>query len=131
MKCGSCNLTDGKCYTSNPPQVKCIVTNKFHYYNDECTAFNIEEVTPIETSCIVCGEAIQLYYDESPIKICDKCKQAILYMRNIYENKNLIEENKCKDNIIEYLLDMLEGELIGLKSSAIEEIKDKFDVDLK
>ena len=41
MKCGNCEYTDGCCYTSMPPQVKCIITNEFHYYDDEC---NCEEV---------------------------------------------------------------------------------------
>ena len=36
MLCGSCPFTDGLCYTSSPPQVKCNITNEFHYYNDEC-----------------------------------------------------------------------------------------------
>lgn len=34
--CGTCHLTDSLCYTSNPPQVKCTITGKLHYYNDEC-----------------------------------------------------------------------------------------------
>ena len=41
MRCGNCECTDGCCYTSMPPQVKCIITNEFHYYDDEC---NCEEV---------------------------------------------------------------------------------------
>lgn len=36
LKCGSCPHTDGNCYTSSPPQVKCTLTDKFHYYNDDC-----------------------------------------------------------------------------------------------
>ena len=36
MNCGSCELTDKFCYCSMPPKVKCIVTNEFHYYDDEC-----------------------------------------------------------------------------------------------
>lgn len=35
-RCGGCDKTDGMCYTSNPPQVKCIITGKFHYYDDVC-----------------------------------------------------------------------------------------------
>ena len=34
--CGSCPYTDGCCYTTMPPKVKCIITNEFHLYNDEC-----------------------------------------------------------------------------------------------
>jgi hypothetical protein len=40
MKCGSCSFTDGCCYTSLPPNVKCTITNEYHYYEDEC---NCEE----------------------------------------------------------------------------------------
>lgn len=36
MICGSCQYTDGCCYTSMPPKVKCIFTGEFHFYNDEC-----------------------------------------------------------------------------------------------
>ncbi len=34
--CGSCDRTDGLCYTSNPPKVRCTVTGNFHFYNDKC-----------------------------------------------------------------------------------------------
>ena len=40
MTCGSCNFTDKLCYCSMPPKVRCIITNEFHYYDDEC---NCEE----------------------------------------------------------------------------------------
>lgn len=36
MNCGSCLLTDGCCYTSMPPKVKCTITNEYHLYGDEC-----------------------------------------------------------------------------------------------
>lgn len=35
-RCGSCDKTDGMCYTSNPPQVKCTITGRFHFYDDIC-----------------------------------------------------------------------------------------------
>lgn len=41
MTCGSCPFTDGCCYTSLPPKVKCTITNEYHYYSDIC---NCEEV---------------------------------------------------------------------------------------
>ena len=34
--CGSCEHTDGLCYTSNPPQIRCGITGEFHYYTDVC-----------------------------------------------------------------------------------------------
>lgn len=36
MNCGSCLLTDGCCYASMPPKVKCTITNEYHLYGDEC-----------------------------------------------------------------------------------------------
>lgn len=36
MHCGSCKHTDGCCYSSMPPKVRCVITNKFHYYEDVC-----------------------------------------------------------------------------------------------
>ena len=40
MNCGSCPFTDGCCYTSLPPKVKCTITSEYHYYDDIC---NCEE----------------------------------------------------------------------------------------
>ena len=36
MTCGSCDNTDGQCYCSLPPKVKCTISGKFHYYDDKC-----------------------------------------------------------------------------------------------
>ena len=36
MNCGNCTMTDGYCYTSMPPKVKCTVTGRYHFYDDEC-----------------------------------------------------------------------------------------------
>ncbi len=35
-RCGSCSCTDGNCYTSIPPKVKCLITGRFHFYDDIC-----------------------------------------------------------------------------------------------
>ncbi len=37
MRCGSCQFTDGKCYISLPPKVKCTIMNEFRLYEDECS----------------------------------------------------------------------------------------------
>lgn len=34
--CGNCDKTDGMCYTSNPPQLRCKVTGEYHTYDHEC-----------------------------------------------------------------------------------------------
>jgi hypothetical protein len=43
MLCGSCEYTDGCCYTSIPPKVKCTITNEFHLYDDECNCEDIRD----------------------------------------------------------------------------------------
>ena len=99
MRCGNCDKTDGLCYTSNPPKVKCTVTGKFHEYGDECDVFTsiaptytlIAPTYTLATNCIVCGESVPLSYEEElslthgrhvSSKICDKCKTAIRYVRD-------------------------------------------------
>lgn len=53
MTCGNCNMTDGCCYTSLPPKVKCNVTGEFHCYDDECNceairASKVDEVAQLK-----------------------------------------------------------------------------------
>lgn len=36
MICGNCNKSGNMCYLSNPPKIRCTVTNEFHYLDDEC-----------------------------------------------------------------------------------------------
>lgn len=95
-KCGNCDKTDGLCYTSNPPKVKCTVSGKFHYYDDDCDIKTItidKEVSKgrIGVACIVCGETVLLNEHEVlalkhrhnvDVKVCDECKKAILYIRD-------------------------------------------------
>lgn len=38
--CGQCDLTDGTILTSDPPQVRCPVTGKFHGLDDVCDCNN-------------------------------------------------------------------------------------------
>lgn len=40
--CGSCNKTDGLCYYTNPPKVKCMLSGKFRNYDDTCEYSNIK-----------------------------------------------------------------------------------------
>lgn len=35
-KCEGCRFTDGLCYASLPPKLKCTITNEFRYYDDYC-----------------------------------------------------------------------------------------------
>lgn len=34
--CGHCSFNDGSVYTSLPPKVKCMLTDKFHFMSDPC-----------------------------------------------------------------------------------------------
>lgn len=91
MKCGNCDKTDGLCYTSNPPKVKCTITGKFHEYDDECDAIKTIKVTAVDnvricTDCIICGEPVELAgIHDVGSKVCDKCKQAIMHFRKHLE----------------------------------------------
>ena len=109
MKCCSCPHTDNLVYTSNPPQVKCSITGKFHYYDDECDCvlnaaepakikipeenIDLEKMremleTPIMpvptavcTNCIICGSEIAVGLCENHTKVCDDCKKAIKFIK--------------------------------------------------
>lgn len=96
MICGNCKKSGSMCYLSNPPKIRCTVTNEFHYLDDECniatsTINTGDSVEPsIGTSCMICKETIVLTSEEQTLlqyghsihnKICDKCKRAILYIR--------------------------------------------------
>jgi len=97
MRCGNCDKTDGVIYTSNPPKVKCSISNEYHFFEDQCNvlssaiAKDIMAYLEIGTTCIVCGESVlltqkekcEIYHGKSSIdnKVCDKCRRAILKMR--------------------------------------------------
>ena len=146
MICGSCSFTDKLCYCSMPPQVKCIITNEFHYYDDECnceesranrkeeldyTKRKLNESSPIlainydgpkapsvafcninanadnidinsdqrspenatavawgATSCLVCGEDVQLegWWAAGP-KICPTCRKAVKFIKENFSKE--------------------------------------------
>ena len=124
-----CPLTDGMCYTSNPPKCKCTITGEYHYYADECNcdmartqkdfehksiiknivdpmldisynsygqlAINGFEASETEssidlsvvasnysTNCIICGEEVIIQEWESAYKVCNKCKEAIQFVKD-------------------------------------------------
>ena len=67
-----------------------------------------------------CYEHCYLRYSKQYTKECDdNCDYA-----------KIVKENRLKDEIIWYLIDMLEDEHIGMTSVAIEEIKNEFGVEL-
>lgn len=52
MRCGDCDKTDGLCYASLPPKVKCTVTGEYHLYDDECSIKRHQAVGVYESSYI-------------------------------------------------------------------------------
>lgn len=49
----------------------------YGYYSN-----NFDTITPsICTACLVCGEDVPIFDYQSGLKICDKCKAAIMAMR--------------------------------------------------
>lgn len=88
MKCGFCSYTDGLCYTSDPPQVKCTIDGEFHKYGADCTAFPsvpIIMIEPtIESECLICGEGVPTGDAYRPA-ICEKCKAAVMKVREDLE----------------------------------------------
>ena len=44
--------------------------------------------------------------------------------------KDAAKDSQNKDEVIEYLLDMFEEEHMGMRASAIKEIKNEFGIDL-
>ena len=117
MSCGSCPHTDNLVYSSMPPKVKCDITGRFHYYDDECdcavnddTAIRVAEpseeelekfsdmlsehsfigtLAPVEccTSCLVCGESITVSVFENHSKICEDCKKAIMFIKERFRSE--------------------------------------------
>ena len=53
MQCGVCSFTDGMCYTSNPPKVKCTLTGTYHYYGDECDCESIRSTREQENPSLI------------------------------------------------------------------------------
>lgn len=66
MICGACDKTDGMCYCSLPPQVKCIITGRFHYYDEQCDVKSND-------ICPICGGNLELWADG--YEHCDSCDQ--------------------------------------------------------
>lgn len=61
-----------------------------------------------------------LRYGQQYTKECDtRCDYA-----------KVVKTNNKDEEIIAFLLDMLEGEQIGMRASAIEEIKNEFGIEL-
>lgn len=69
--------------------------------SESITTFLEKTEINIEASCIVCGEGVELTEEEVMSlnygncihsKVCDKCKEAILYMRSELEESEMIRK---------------------------------------
>lgn len=58
--------------------------------------------------------------------------QKITMLKYSFENyvEGTTKDHQNKDEIIEYLLDMLEEEHMGMRASAIKEIKNEFGIEI-
>ncbi len=79
--CGQCNKTDGMCYTSNPPKVKCTVTGEFHLYDDKC---NIKSPRICDILGVEQGEKFCITYTSHATRITRACR--------IDENGDIVSE---------------------------------------
>ena len=69
---------------------------------------------------VPCHEHCYLRYGKQYTKECDiNCDYA-----------KAVKESKKKDEVIEYLLDMLEEEHMSMRAVAVKEIADKFGIEL-
>ena len=83
MNCGFCDHTDGKVYPTNPAQVKCVITGQYKTIGSQCNAIFNGIIPHIETctACLVCGEDVAVGLSDRGPVICEKCKDAIMTMR--------------------------------------------------
>ena len=62
------------------------------FYDPKAAPSNSLKDAPIEicgvTSCLICGAHIKVSMCDNHIKICDKCKKAVLKLRKMLEDKD-------------------------------------------
>ena len=53
------------------------------------------------TPCLICNESIEIdkYASNGPVLVCQKCKGAILYMRNKLDKEGINYVNYIHDNM--------------------------------
>ena len=92
-KCGQVAEVDtSMVLTSNPP--------KYNYHCPHCDNYNyvlcsevfydtkvaqFEDISGVSTSCLICGEPVNISLFDNHSKICDQCKKAILKLRKMLE----------------------------------------------
>ena len=62
------------------------------FYDQKAAPISSLKDAPIElcmvTSCLICGAHIKVSMCDSHVKICDKCKKAVLKLRKMLEDKD-------------------------------------------
>ena len=119
--CGQCNKTDGMCYTSNPPKVKCTVTGEFHLYDDKC---NIKSPRICDVLGVEQGEKFCITYTSHATRITRTCR--------IDENGDIVSDEgrlpaEALSQIINYPERIVKTTpLSGKEIEAIKAIKNLF-----
>lgn len=119
--CGQCNKTDGMCYTSNPPKVKCTVTGEFHLYDDKC---NIKSPRICDVLGVEQGEKFCITYTSRATRITRTCR--------IDENGDIVSDEgrlpaEALSQIINYPERIVKTTpLSGKEIEAIKAIKNLF-----
>lgn len=57
------------------------------------TDYNFPEKLGISVDCLICGEPIPMGYIGDSPQICDKCKAAVMKIRNQEEKESKTDEN--------------------------------------
>ena len=76
MNCGLCDKTDGMCYTSQPPQVKCTVTGEFHLFSDKCNVIELFQKVKAERDAAVrdLTPVCEICKNYTKLGICSTCR---------------------------------------------------------
>lgn len=51
----------------------------------------------LSTKCMICGDSVPIYSSSDHFRICDKCKEAIMAMREKLEKKGGLIFHEIKD----------------------------------
>ena len=63
----------------------CIEGNKFEYAVESVTAESTK-LGSMSVSCLICGEPVRIENPRDYPKICEKCKEAVMYVREKIQN---------------------------------------------
>lgn len=66
--------------------MKKFITGKYRFYGSDCDALMTATLTPPTKTmklvpCLICGEELSVELHEPHAKICEKCKEAVMKVR--------------------------------------------------